>query len=46
MKICYEKYQGSSTQYHFADIGQLTAFKGINNVWSDLNGDVTVQYWR
>ena len=32
--------------YHFDNIGQLIAFKGENNVWSDLNGDVTVQYWR
>lgn len=34
------------TPIHIADAGQLTAFKGINNVWSDLNGDVTVQYWK
>lgn len=32
--------------YHFANIGQLKSFLGENNVWSDLNGDPTVTFWK
>lgn len=32
--------------YHFDNIGQLFTFFGTNNIWSDLNGDPTVTYWK
>lgn len=32
--------------YHFPNIGQLKSFLGENNVWSDLNGDPTVTFWK
>ena len=32
--------------YHFDNVGQLKAFLGTNNIWSDLNGDPTVTFWK
>ena len=36
----------SPTRYHFPNVGQLKAFLGTNNVWHDMNGDITVEYWK
>ena len=32
--------------YHFPNIGQLKTFLGENNIWSDLNGDPRVTFWK
>ena len=32
--------------YHFPNVGQLKSFLGQNNIWSDLNGDPTVTFWK
>ena len=34
------------TTYHFDSIGQLQSFLGTNNIWHDMNGDITVEYWN
>ena len=33
-------------RYHFDNIGQLNSFLGTNNVWHDMNGGITVEYWN
>ena len=30
--------------YHFDNIGQLQSFLGTNNIWHNMNGDITVEY--
>lgn len=32
--------------YHFSSIGELQSFLGTNNIWSDLNGPITVEYYK
>lgn len=32
--------------YHFPNIGQLNAFLGTNNIWHDMNGSITAEYWK
>ena len=32
--------------YHFDNIGQLNSFSGQNNIWHNMNGDITVEYWN
>jgi len=32
--------------YHFPNIGQLYTFLDTNNIWHDMNGDITVEYWN
>lgn len=32
--------------YHFSSISELQSFLGTNNVWSDLNGPITVEYYK
>lgn len=32
--------------YHFSSISELQSFLGTNNVWSDLNGAITVEYYK
>jgi len=32
--------------YHFDNIGQLKTFLGTNNIWHNMNGDITVEYWN
>lgn len=32
--------------YHFDNIGQLQSFLGTNNIWHNMNGDITVEYWN
>lgn len=34
------------TTYHFDNIGQLQSFLGTNNIWHNMNGDITVEYWN
>lgn len=45
---CYILYRGKGANktYHFDNVGQLKSFIGQNNVWTDLNGDPTVGYWK
>ena len=31
---------------HFPNIGQLQSFLGTNNIWHNMNGDITVEYWN
>lgn len=32
--------------YHFSDIGQLQSFLDTNNIWHNMNGGITVEYWN
>ena len=32
--------------YHFSSISELQSFLGTNNIWSDLNGPITVEYYK
>lgn len=32
--------------YHFDNISQLNSFLGENNIWHNMNGDITVEYWN
>lgn len=32
--------------YHFPNVGQLKSFLGTNNIWHNMNGDITVEYWN
>ena len=32
--------------YHFSSIADFKSFIGTNNVWSDLNGPITVEYYN
>lgn len=32
--------------YHFDNIGQLQSFIGTNNIWHDMNGSITAEYWK
>ena len=36
----------SPQTYHFDNIGQLNSFLGQNNIWHDMNGGITVEYWN
>lgn len=32
--------------YHFDSIGQLQSFIGTNNIWHNMNGGITAEYWN
>lgn len=32
--------------YHFDNIGQLNSFIGANSIWHDMNGAITVEYYK
>lgn len=32
--------------YHFPNIGQLQSFLGTNNLWHDMNGSITAEYYK
>jgi len=32
--------------YHFDNVGQLQSFIGTNNIWHDMNGGITAEYWN
>ena len=34
------------TTYHFDNVGQLQSFLGTNNIWHNMNGDITVEYYN
>ena len=34
------------TTYHFDNIGQLNAFLGTNNIWHNMNGSITAEYYN
>ena len=36
----------SSLSYHLDDVGQLQSFLGMNNIWHNMNGGITVEYWN
>ena len=42
--ICFKRK--TPITYHFDNIGQLKAFLGTNNIWHNMNGDITVEYWN
>ena len=46
VNICYNIRQAYQVTYHFDNIGQLNSFLGVNNIWHDMNGDITVEYWN
>lgn len=29
-----------------AEVGQIMAFLGTNNIWHDMNGSITAEYWK
>ena len=38
---------GADTEiYHFSSIGALESFIGTNTVWHDMNGSITVEYYK
>ena len=45
-KVAVELKDSLKTRYHFDNIGQLNSFLGTNNIWHDMNGDITVEYWN
>ena len=36
----------ASQTYHFDNIGQLQSFLGTNNIWHDMNGSITAEYYN
>ena len=32
--------------YHFSNIGQLQSFLGTNNIWHNMNGSITAEYYK
>ena len=44
--ICYPLKQENYITYHFSNIGQLNSFLGTNNIWHNMNGDITVEYYN
>lgn len=44
LRICYRR--ATPITYHFDNIGQLQSFLGTNNIWHNMNGDITVEYWN
>lgn len=32
--------------YHFDNIGQLQSFLGTNNIWHNMNGSITAEYYK
>jgi len=45
-QVVYKLQLSAQTSYHFDNIGQLNSFIGTNNIWHNMNGDVTVEYWN
>ena len=44
---CQVTYKIKTPQtYHFNNIGQLQSFLGTNNVWHDMNGLITAEYYK
>ena len=43
-EICYNLLTPKT--YHFGNIGQLQSFLGTNNIWHNMNGDITVEYYN
>ena len=33
-------------RYHFDNIDKLKSFLGTNNIWHDMNGSITAEYWK
>lgn len=44
LQIAYRLY--SPQTYHFPNIGRLNSFLGTNNIWHDMNGGITAEYWN
>lgn len=44
--ICHELKPEYCQTYHFDNIGQLQSYLGTNNVWHDMNGSITAEYWN
>ena len=45
-QIAYQVGNFRPTTYHFSSISELQSFIGANNIWSDLNGPITVEYYN
>lgn len=45
VKFIYDLYEIGDA-IHFDNIGQLQSFLGTNNIWHNMNGDITVEYWN
>lgn len=43
---CVCKTTGEATTYHFSSIGALNSFIGANSIWHDMNGTITVEYYK
>lgn len=43
-QIAYEI--NSPNTYHFSNIGALNSFVGSNSIWHDMNGSITVEYYK
>ena len=37
---------GTPITYHFDNIGQLQSFLGTNNIWHNMNGSITAEYYK
>lgn len=44
LQIAYLLYTPQT--YHFDNIGQLNSFLGENNIWHDMNGSITAEYYK
>lgn len=36
----------SSLSYHLDNVGQLQSFLGTNNIWHNMNGSITAEYYK
>lgn len=44
--VKYTYYIANPIRYHFHNVGQLQSFLGENNIWHDMNGQITVEYYN
>ena len=46
IEICVIRPESQWTTYHFDNIGQLQSFLGTNNIWHNMNGSITAEYYK
>ena len=44
--MCYPIDESDYQTYHFSNIGELQSFVGQNAIWHDMNGSITVEYYK
>ena len=44
--IVYELKDENKQTYHFNSIGALQSFVGTNSIWHNMNGSITVEYYK